>query len=264
MFSINFLQLQTFWQLMVCNFHTFKPRVIDQMLNGLIWAAINIVVFGFIMTARGVSAEYGPFIVVSIACIQGFFIPVHNIIILVSQINDSSSNLHYELTLPIPQWMIFFKYAIANAYQGFITAIFMIPFGKCLLWNAFSFQYFSFFKFYFLITLTCLFSGFFALFLSSKIHDLFKIANMWQRIIFPLWFLAGFQFSWNDLYQISPTLGYLNLLNPLTYALEGGRACALNPALSLPYWNCVFVLIGFTIIFGYLGIKNLKERMDCL
>ena len=261
---INILQFQTFWQLLVSNFHTFKPRVADQMLNGLIWATINIVVFGFIMTARGIDASYGSFIVVTIASVQGFFIPAHNVIILVSDINDTSSNLHYELTLPTPQWTIFLKYAIANAYQGFITTLLMIPFGKILLWNSFSFQYFSFFKFYFLIMLTCLFSGFFALFLASRIHDLFKISNMWQRIIFPLWFLAGFQFSWSDLYQMSPMLAYLNLCNPLTYALEGGRAAALNPALSLPYWNCVLALISFTILFGYYGITNLKRRMDCL
>lgn len=258
------MQLQTFWQLLVSNFHTFKPRLADQIINGIIWATINITVFGYIMATRGLSADYGPFIVVTIATVQGFFIPVHNVIILVSDMNDQGSNLHYELTLPTPQVLVFIKYALANAYQGFITTLIMIPFGKLMLWNSFSFQYFSFFKFYFLIMLTCLFSGFFALFLASRVHNLFKISNMWQRIIFPLWFLAGFQFSWQDLYKTSPKLAYLNLCNPLTYALEGGRAAALNPVLSLPYWRCVTMLIIFTLLFGYLGISNLKKRLDCL
>lgn len=264
MFSFNSKQLQTFWQLLVSNFHTFKPRITDQIINGLLWAAINITVFGFIMTTRGVSIDYGSFIVVSIASVQGFFIPVHNVILLVSDMNDQGSNLHYELTLPTPQWSVFVKYALANSYQGFITTLLMIPFGKLILWNRFSLQYFSFLKFYFLISLTCLFSGFFALFLASRIQDLFKISNMWQRIIFPLWFLAGFQFSWKNLYEISPMLAYCNLCNPLTYALEGGRAAALDPALSLPYWNCVIALIGFTSLFGYLGVSNLRKRLDCL
>ncbi|OGB86276.1 hypothetical protein A3J41_02745 [candidate division TM6 bacterium RIFCSPHIGHO2_12_FULL_38_8] len=264
MFSLNLSQLQTFWQLLVSNFHTFKPRIVDQMINGLLWAGINIMVFGYIMTTRGISADYGPFIVVTIASVQGFFIPVHNVILLVSDMNDQGSNLHYELTLPTPQWSVFVKYALANAYQGFITTLLMIPFGKLMLGAKFNLHYFSFFKFYFLIVLTCLFSGFFALFLASRIKDLFKISNMWQRIIFPLWFLAGFQFSWKNLYDIAPTLAYLNLCNPLTYALEGGRAAALNPALSLPYWRCVIMLIGFTILFGYLGVMNLKKRLDCL
>jgi ABC-type polysaccharide/polyol phosphate export permease len=264
MFTINKLSCQTFWQLLVSNFHTFKPRIKDQALNGLLWSAINIGVFAYIMPTRGVSADYGSFILITIASIQGFFIPVHNVILLVSDMNDQGSNLHYELTLPTPQSSVFVKYALANAYQGFITTILMIPFGKILLWNSFSFQYFSFFKFYGLLILICLFSGFFSLFLASRIHDLFKISNMWQRIIFPLWFLAGFQFSWSNLYEISPLLAYINLLNPLTYALEGGRAAALNPALSLPYWNCVCMLLLFTGLFGYLGVVNLKKRLDCL
>ncbi len=257
-------ELQIFWQLLVSNFYTFKPRLKDQIFNGLLWGGINIFVFAYIMQTRGIAADYGSFILITVTSVQGFFTPVHNIILLVSDMNDQGSNLHYELTLPVPQWSIFIKYAVANAYQGFITTLFMIPFGKILLGQSFSFQHFSFIKFYFLLILVALFSGFFSLFLASRIHDLFKISNMWQRIIFPLWFLAGFQFSWKNLYETLPTLAYINLFNPLTYALEGGRAAALNPALSLPYWNCVCALTGFTILFGYLGIKKLKKRLDCL
>ncbi len=264
MISINFLQLQTFWQLLVCNFHIFKPRIKDQMLNGLIWTSINIIVFGYFMMARGVSADYGPFIAVSMACVQGFVVPMYNVILLVVDMNDESSNLRYELTLPTPQWTIFVKYAIANAYQAFIVTLLILPFGKILLWSTFSFQYFSFVKFYFLLVLICLFSGFFSLFIASKMLHIFQIQNLWSRILFPMWFLAGFQFSWHDLYQMSPPLAYIILCNPVTYALEGGRAAALNSALSLPYWNCAFALIGFTAIFGYWGIYNLKKRMDCL
>lgn len=263
MFTINRATFQTFWQLLVSNFHAFKPRILDQVLNGLIWGAINIIVFGYIMPTRGLT-DYGSFILVTITSVQGFFIPVHNVILLVSDMNDQGSNLHYELTLPTPQWVIFVKYALANAYQGFITTMLMLPLGSLMLWNSFSFHHFSFFKFYFLVILVCLFSGFFALFIASRIHNLFNISNMWQRIIFPLWFLAGFQFSWANLYEISPVLAYINLLNPLTYALEGGRAAALDPALSLPYWNCVAALIGFTILFGYIGVYKLKKRLDCL
>lgn len=257
-------QFYTFWQLLVSNFYIFKPRVKDQTINALAWASINVVVFGMIMSTRGVDAAYGPFILFSTATIQGFFVPVHNIIILVSDIQNPNSNLHYELTLPTPQWTIFFKYALASAYQGFITTLLIIPLGTLLLWNTLSFQYFSPIKFYCLEILVCLFSGFFALFLASKIQNLFLIANMWQRIIFPMWFLAGFQFSWHDLYAMSPALAYLNLLNPLTYALEGGRAAALNPALSLSYWYCVLTLSAFTILFGYIGIAKLKTRLDCI
>ena len=255
-------QFKTFWLLLVSNFHTFKPRLKDQIINGLLWGCINIVVFAYIMPTRGLG-DYGPFILISIASVQGFMIPVHNVILLVSDMNDSSSNLFYELTLPTPQWAVFAKYALANAYQGFITTMLIIPCGKLLLWNSFSFEHFSFFKFYFLISLVCLFSGFFSLFLAGRIHNLFKISNMWQRIIFPLWFLAGFQFSWENLYEVSPIMAYINLLNPLTYALEGGRAAALNPANSLPYWNCIAALIIFTIISGYLGISKLRKRLDC-
>ena len=262
--KLNFLQLQTFWQLMIRSFVVYKPHFKDKTINALTWTTLNVAVVAFIMPTVGLY-NFGPFSLIGITASNSFFTAANQISGLISEIEGDTSNLKYELTLPIPQWLALAKYAFEYAYQGFISSLMIVPIGLVLLFREFQFQNFFIIKFHCILLLISIFSGFFALWMSNFVKDMFHgIENMWSRIIFPLWFLGGFQFSWQGLYSISPVLAYINLLNPLTYAMEGARACTLNPALSLPYWNCVFALVGFTIIFGYLGIRNLKRRLDCL
>jgi ABC-2 type transport system permease protein len=264
MFSLNSLQLQTFWQLMVRSFVIYKPLFKDKIINSIIWTSLNVVVVGFIMPTVGLQ-NFGPFILIATAASNGFFTATNQISGFVTEVLGETSNLQYELTLPIPQWLVFAKYALEYTYEGFISTILVAPVGMILLGNKFEFHHFYFVKFHAMLLLICFFSGFFALWMSSITKDIFHgLENLWLRIIFPLWFLGGFQFSWKGLYSVSPALAYINLLNPLTYAMEGSRAAALDPALSLPYWNCVLALMGFTVVFGCWGIYNLKRRMDCL
>ncbi|MBP6891956.1 hypothetical protein KBB68_00055 [Candidatus Babeliales bacterium] len=261
---INLLEFQIFWQLMIRSFIVYRPFLKDKIINTVVWSSLNVIVVGHIMPTVGLH-NFGPFMLIATVGSNGFLAACNQIPGFISEITGEASNLQYELTLPIRQSFIFAKYALEYAYQGFISTILVLPIGMILLWNQFSFEHFHFFKFHFMLMLICLFSGFFTLWMSSFTKDNFHgLENLWLRIIFPLWFLGGFQFSWKGLYSIAPVFAYINLLNPLIYALEGARASALDPALSLPYWNCVLALITFTIIFGYWGMYNLKQRMDCL
>ena len=263
-FKIDFLQLQTFWQLLVRGFIVYKPHFKDKVINSILWTSLNVIVVGYIMPTVGLR-DFGPFILIATAASNGFFFATNQIGGFVSEIIEDSSNLKYELSLPLPHWATFTKYALEYAYQGVITSMMIVPIGMLLLWQTYPFQYFCILKFHFILAVICLFAGFFALWMSSIIGDIFHgLENLWLRIVFPLWFLGGFQFSWKGLYSISPMFAYLNLLNPLIYVMEGSRACALDPALSLPYWNCVFALFGFTLFFGLLAISKLKKRLDCV
>jgi ABC-2 type transport system permease protein len=85
-----------------------------------------------------------------------------------------------------------------------------------------------------------------------------------MRILFPMWFLGCYQFTWHMLYETNPTLAYLNLLNPVTYIVEGMRGSLdLNlPLLSYPV--CVAATSIFIILFAWAGVRNFKRRLDCL
>ncbi|MCX5924453.1 MAG: ABC transporter permease [Candidatus Dependentiae bacterium] len=265
MTSLKNSQYQTLWQLLVRSFKITYPGLKDKIINSLFWAVLNIIVCAFVLPSMGMDKNFGAFMVATMPISCAFFTSINSIYALLTDVSSDGSNLQYELTLPLPQWLAFAKYAFENTYQALCVSLLILPVGKLLLWNQFCLEHFSFLKFYFLLTIASLFFGFFSIFIASITKDMYSgLDNIWTRIVFPMWFLGGFQFSWKTVYQISPTLAYINLLNPLTYALEGGRAASLNPSQSLPYWLCIGALMLFTILFGYLGIQNLKKRLDCI
>ncbi|MFA5998837.1 MAG: ABC transporter permease [Candidatus Babeliales bacterium] len=265
MTSLKNSQYQTLWQLLVRSFIITSPGIKDKIINNLLWSILNIVVFTYVMPSMGLDKNFGAFMVATMPISCAFFVSISSIYVLLTDISNDGSNLQYELTLPLPQWLAFAKYAFENTYQALCSAILVLPVGQLLLWNHYSFVDLSYVKFYLLLTVASFFFGFFSIFIASITTDMYSgLDNMWTRIIFPMWFLGGFQFSWKTVYHISPAMAYINLLNPVTYALEGARSAALDPSDSLPYWLCIGALTLFTILFGYLGIQNLKKRLDCI
>ena len=55
---------------------------------------------------------------------------------------------------------------------------------------------------------------------------------------------------------------YIALLNPLLYPMEGIRAAFFGQGGFISFWFCISMLSFFTILFGFIGIKRLKKRLD--
>lgn len=58
-------------------------------------------------------------------------------------------------------------------------------------------------------------------------------------------------------------IGYITLLNPLTYIMEGNRSAALGPSEYIPFWIS-FALWLFILLCAGDGIRRLKKRLDCV
>ncbi len=260
---MNILSIRTCLRLIWRDMAVFRPGFIDRLINGALWAGITIVVFQYI--GFGDSAVYlGVFMACANAVSWGFFEVMENVARLISDLQGERS-ISYALTLPLPQWMVFFRIAISNALQAMAIAIFILPMAKLLLWNTFSLEHFSLFKFLLIFILAHLFYGFFSLWLASMVKSLEAIGDIWMRVVFPLWFLGGYQFTWATFVQKSPILAYLNLaLNPLVYCMEGVRAAVMGQEGYLPFWWCCAALVFFTTLVGAVGTVRMKRRLDCL
>ncbi|MBP9764875.1 ABC transporter permease [Candidatus Babeliales bacterium] len=252
---------KTFLYMLLRSIKVTSPTITTRIINQTIWTTLNVLVFGHLMSQTNI----GPFIAVTMATSVSFFIAIHCMYGLLFDVTSEGSSLRYELTLPTPQWTVFFKYALEYAQLSFIVSSIVLPLGYFLTKMIIPLSILALCKYYLLLLVVSLFSGAFSLFTVSITHDVaMDLDNLWVRVLFPMWFLGCFQFSWQDLYNISPILAYLDLLNPLTYALEGGRSAIMFTQSSLNYWLCLGMLCLFTILFLYLGIQKLKKRLDCL
>jgi len=134
--------------------------------------------------------------------------------------------------------------------------------GKLRLWNSFSLAGVHYGKFALIFLLTNIFYAILGLWVTSFIYSLMNFDSVWMRIIFPMWFLGCFQFSWAALYQASPVIAYIDLINPITYISEGTRAAILGQQGSLNFWVCVGAIIVFIVIGWTHALLRLKRRLD--
>ena len=77
-------------------------------------------------------------------------------------------------------------------------------------------------------------------------------------IVIPLTFLGCVYYSWSSLVAIR-WLQILVLLNPLVYMCEGFRA-ALTPSTHMSLWAVYPAMIGFSVLFTWLGVNGFKKR----
>lgn len=263
--SHNRMVLKTVGALLQRGLITMRQTLPDKIINHLVWTTLNLIVFSYIMPSLGLAANYGAFIALSMPVSSAFFGAINCMYGFLYDVTNEGSNLRYELTLPIPQWATFAKHGVEIALQTFFATSILFPICFIMVYGQIPFSPLAILKFYIALFATSCFSGAFALCIVALTTDILQgLDNIWQRVIFPMWFLGCFQFAWHDLYKLSPTLAYLNLLNPLTYALESSRASMVFEQTSLPFWLCITMLGLFTILLGYVGIQKLKKRMDCL
>lgn len=259
---MKLLSVRTCARLVWRDMAVFWPGFYDRLINGALWAGITIVIFQYIGFGDA-AVHLGLFMACANAVSWGFFEVMENVARLTSDLQGERS-ISYALTLPLPQWMVFFRIAISNALQAMAIAIFILPMAKLLLWNSFSLAQLSIPKFLLIFVLAHLFYGFFSLWLASMVKNLEAIGDIWMRVVFPLWFLGGYQFTWALFLSKSPKLAYLDLLNPLLYCMEGVRAAVMGQEGYINFWYCCSALVVFTTAVGAVGTIKMKQKLDCL
>ncbi len=258
-FSTQFITLQ---QLLHRDWYLFKQTYLHKLKMALYWVLLSVLITKLFLPSMGLQS-YAPFILISSAISYGFFVAMQNAVTMVEDITGNQAIL-YELSLPIPQWLIFFKFALSTMLQSLIISLSIIPFGFILIMDIHAFPDFSYIKFITIFIFASIFYGSFALIFTSKLKNMQQIDNVWLRIIFPLWYLGCFQFPWKMLHEISPTLAYLDLLNPLTFIMEGGRSATIDSPGSLPFELCCCMILFYAAISCMVGIYWMKKRLDCL
>lgn len=257
------LSLKTCSRLIWRDTVVFVPSFLDRFFNACIWVILTIIVFQYIFPNLGLSEDYGAFMACANAINWGFFEVMENVSRLIADL-DGERSISYDLTLPLPQWMVFCRIALTNALQAMAVSVFILPLSMIVLWNNFPLIHFSCIKMFLIFSISNLFYGFFSLWVTSLIPNLSGMTNIWMRLIFPLWWLGGYQFSWNTMNSVSPVTAKLMLINPILYTSEGMRAAVLGQEGYLPFWVSFFALVVATLMVGFIGVKKMMKRLDCL
>ncbi|MCK5632951.1 hypothetical protein KAH94_04330 [bacterium] len=239
----------------------FKKIALDKWVDMFIWISTMTLVFAYVMPSFGLVKSYGAFMVASMCSTAGLFQAFAYMAEMVADF-EGDKIITYHFTLPIPSWLIFIRFIIYYTIAFMFLGLLVLPAGKIMLWNSFSLTNVHYGKYALIFIVTNVFYAILALWTTSFVRSLVRIDSVWMRIIYPLWFLGCFQFSWKSLHQASPLLAYIDLINPITYISEGTRAAILGQTGSLNFWWCIIAIIGFIVFGGWHAITRLKKRLD--
>ena len=249
------------YKLTKTHFYVARQQLLDKVINLYIWAFCSLLVMGYIMQEYGLASNYGCFQLATVIGTVGLFEIYGNCFRFMADI-EGDNHMNYLLTLPLSPSVLLWSFICSYALIGIILSCGMLPFGKLLLWNSFSFATVSWLKFVIILVLSNIFFGVFTGAVTAHVGAMSKMENVWTRFIFPLWFMGGFQFSWASIYKLSQPLAYLLLCNPVLYVMEGTRAALLGQGDCLPWGWCCVALCGFTVMGWWYTKYKMKRLLD--
>ena len=222
----------------------------------------TVVIFSYFLPSYGLSSNYGPFVLVGIIAGFGFFEVMGKVTQMIVDMEGDKTIL-YTISLPLPSWFVFFYIGLSWAIHSSILCALLFPMGKLFLFYQFDLAKVNYLKFILMLIMSNLFFGFFALWLSSILKNMNSLSHLFVRVINPMYMFGGYMYSWQASYTTSPLIGYISLINPLVYVMEGMRAAILGQEGYLSFWVSFIALIVFTVLFGWNAISRLKKRLDC-
>jgi ABC-2 type transport system permease protein len=254
----------TLWHLLHVDLIAYtSSRYINELIDSLMWTAITLVVSAKLLTAPGLPSNFGIFTAATIPAVRCLFQVYPRTTAMIIDLMSNKA-ITYDITLPIPSWLAISRIAISSFIRSMMLSVFSLPFGLIFVWNEFNQIFFSLPHFTLILVMSALVQSFFSLLIASYVTTAEQLASTWSRVIFPIWLLGCWQFTWASMLQKMPWIAYASLLNPVVYTMEGMRAAVLGQTGNLPYWNCIAALCIFTLIFAYISIKNMKKRLDCV
>lgn len=243
------------------DFLLFKKKFFGRIIDRLIWTGSYILIVSYLLPAFGVGKVFGPFMLAGIVASIGLLETYSGIAEMLFDL-EAGHSLAYYLTLPIPPQLVFIRLVLYYGLHYAALSAVVLPFGNLLLKDPISYKAIMWSKFLVIFILINLFHGALVVFVTALTRDIKSLSNVWSRVLHPLWFFGGFQFSWAVLYKVCPWGAYTALLNPVIYTMEGIRNALLGTPDTIPFWSCVLVLTLTIILLTFFAVRRFQRRLD--
>lgn len=255
------MNMVTFLRLVQAEFVIVVRNIKDHLINNSIFCVLVALVSGYVLKAFGTSDAFASLQSASLIVSVVGFESYRSIFKLLSDL-EGDRHVQYYFSLPISSGFIFLKMVLAFILNGVISGTAALFVLRLVLHKHVNLQSINFILFYLSLIVIGGFFGTFSLFLAAYTKNMMKIGNTLTRILFPIWIVGGFQFSYSVAKSISPVLGCIALCSPYTYANEAMRYVMLGSRDFINIWVSLSCLLFATILCWIFGIKKLKKRLD--
>ena len=176
---------------------------------------------------------------------------------------EKARTIDYKLQF-MPIWLIIAQKVVFNSLFIFVSCVLYIPMLKLLFYNDFDISQISWAGTYAMVLMSSVFIAAFQICFACAVSSRKSIRHLWRRVNYPMIIFGGFLVPWKPMNNYSSVLGYLGLLNPVTYITEGLRRAVLGIETFFPVSYCITALTIATLVCVGLSVILLRRKIDAV
>lgn len=232
----------------------------DMLINGAFFVTLQTLLYVYLLPVMGMPAERILPLFLGIVILLMSMIGFHKSFRIMND-RDKSKFIEYQLSL-LPKKWLFAEYAFSFCIEFAFQAI--IPFAVCavLIGPGFNVAAISWTAFFAIVCASLLFFSTFFLAICMVLPAYWFFDNLWPRILTPMILLGTANYPLERVRVISPLLGKLFLLNPVTYVIEGLRGALAPGSTPISLALCVTMLISFMILNLIILSVGVRSTLD--
>jgi ABC-2 type transport system permease protein len=239
---------------------TYKSFLARTLIQPLLLVFVFTYVFPKIGQSVGGTAAAGEFSTRLVAGVLGLaiiFQGIQSVALPMVQEFGYTREIEDRVLAPMPISMVAMEKLAAGALQGLFAALLVFPIAAFVPDTPVHLHV-NWLELLTLTPLACYMCGALGLTFGTR-FDPRTVPLLFGIVVIPLTFLGALYYSWSSLEPIR-WLQIGVLVNPLVYMCEGFRA-ALTTSEHMSLWAVYPVMIGFSVLFTWLGINGFKKRV---
>ncbi len=202
-------------------------------------------------------AQFSTMLVAGVIGLSIMFQGIQSVALPMVQEFGYTREIEDRVLAPMPVSLVAMEKVISGALNGLFSALLVFPIAAIVPATPVHLQI----NWLVLLTLTplaCYMCGALGLTFGT-FFDSRTVPLLFGIVVLPLTFLGAIYYPWQSLEPIR-WLQIAVLVNPLVYMCEGFRA-ALTPVPHMSLWAVYPVMIGFSALFTWVGIRSFKKRV---
>jgi ABC-2 type transport system permease protein len=263
---------KTFAAMMAREFRVLRRNSVSTFLRAVMQPLLFVFVFTYVMPKIGGGFMFGgaasasginfatilvPGLMASMLLMQGIMAVTFPLVMEFSW----QRTIEDRALAPVPIHVLAIQKISAGAVQAFIGALIVFPIVLLVhaAGQAPHVHVTNWLLLVFILVTASLLTASLGLLLGT-VMDPRKMQMLFAAILLPATMLGCVYYPWAALHHIR-WLQIAVLVNPMVYMSEGLRA-VLTPGIAhMPMWAILLVLVGGTVLFGYLGARTFTRRV---
>jgi ABC-2 type transport system permease protein len=202
-------------------------------------------------------ADFSTLLVAGVVGLAIMFQGIQSVALPMVQEFGYTREIEDRVQAPLPVSLLAVEKAVAGAVNGLFAAVLVFPIAAIVPATPVNLDI-NWTELLTIVPIGCYMCGALGLTFGTRFEPR-TVPMLFGIFVLPITFLGAVYYSWSTLEPVR-WVQILVLANPLVYLCEGLRA-SLTTSAHMSLWAVYPALLGFSVLFTWLGINGFKKRV---